>query len=263
MDGISLFKNGIGILLAEWKNKLVTNERNWVDNSLAESSKVAGSVAVAWLSLALGRQPLDEEVQKLLGELLEDPAAPARARRLLGEMLMSPSRGRRARLAAVFVAGPKICQTPDDRDRLDALVERLLDDDVVTLRQLMGCESGAGFLLEEPHRKAIISGRRRVLPGGVDDRVGDDLPAPSAVSLDNLQALGLIGPSGTLSEDIQLPSGEMADFLPYFITHLGWFAIAKLEHQAIQAGIAAAECDGGSDREERRNGDPEAGGLDR
>jgi len=216
-------------LRESWKEK----EQAWVDRCLMETAQVGDLVAIAWLSLALGRKPFDDEVQEFVSGLIDDPTAPARVHRLLGEMLKSPSRERRTRLAAVFVAGPRICPEPEECDRLDALVERLFDDDVDALGQLATCDSPNGFLVEGPHGQAAIRGRRRFCPRGTREGL-DSLPTLSAVVLDTLEALGLIRFVGGFSESV---SADLS-FLPYYMTPLGRFLQTKLEDEAIRAGMA-------------------------
>jgi len=238
-----LIKESAKFLNGKLTESLAKKQADWVVSSLAEASNVGTCVAVALLSLALKRQPLDDEVQDFLGRLVGDPSAPARVRRLLGEMLMSPSRKRRARLAAVFVAGPSISSTSCDRDRLDALVERMLDDDVEALRQFVACDSTDGVLMEEPHRQASVSGRRHFcsVPFARDaaksGQAMPDLPTLSTLVLDNLEALGVIRAVGGFSQDVQLDSGH-AIFIPYFVTALGRFLQASLQHEAIRKGMA-------------------------
>ena len=221
--------------LAWRKESQAEKNRDWVEQCDREASQVTGAVAVALVSLALGAHPLDDSVQEFLASLVNDPSAPARARRLLGAMLESPSLERRARLAAVFVAGPKICPDPALRDRLDAIVEGLFDDDVVVLRQLAACDSLDGLLIEEPHRQAAISGRRRFCSGTASSgpRHWDALPTLSAIALDNLEALRLIRHDGGFSEAAkQLSSGEDLVLLRYSVTHLGRFLQASLQPRA-------------------------------
>ena len=38
---------------------------------------------------------------------------------------------------AVLIAGPKITESEADRDRLDLLVEQLLEEDIVTLKEIV------------------------------------------------------------------------------------------------------------------------------
>lgn len=238
MDGTTLVKKAIDFFLAESKERLAKKERDWVDKSLTEASQVARCVAVALLSLALGRQPLDNEVQRLLGELIDDPAAPARARRLLGEMLMSPSRQRRARLAAVFVAGPRVCQTPDERDRLDGLVERLLDDDVTALAEFARNDSIDGFLVEN----RVLDGKHRILSKELPRPLpGQPFSTVSAVVLENLQALGLVSEAGNSPDQEILGPGDLAIFFTHAFTRLGRFVQSSLQHEAIRAGVEAAK----------------------
>lgn len=233
-------KKSAEVFLAWLKERKAEKTRAWVEQCDREASQVAGTVAVALVSLALGAKPLDDTVQEFLASLVNEPSAPARARRLLGALLESPSRERRARLAAVFVAGPKICSDPALRDRLDALVEDLFDDDVVVLRQLAECDSLNGLLIEEPHRQAAISGRRRFCSGAASSgpRQWDALPTLPAIALDNLEALRLIRQDGSFSEAAKLSSGQDLFFLHYSVTHLGRFLQESLQHEAIQAGMA-------------------------
>jgi hypothetical protein len=240
LNAMALVEKSAGLLLNRMKELQGKKNQDWVDNYMMNSSQVVGAVAMALLSHAMGRTPLDEEFQKFISELFDDPAAWARAHRLIGEVLKSPSRERRARLAAVFAAGPSICLEPGDRDRLDALVERMFDDDVAALRQLAEVDSRDGLLIEEPHRQAAVSGRRRFCTATTGARPvkWDDLPMLPAVVLDNLEALGLIRQAGTFSEGAKLRSGEDLIALRYSMTHLGRFLQASLQNEAIRAGMA-------------------------
>jgi hypothetical protein len=224
-----------GLLHSRMKEAFAKKNQDWVDECLRQAAQVGECAAVALVSIAKKRSPLDEEVQEFVSGLVDDPSAPARMRRLLGEMLMSPSPEKRARLAAVFAAGSTICPEPGDRDRLDALVERLFDDDVDALRHLAACDSPDGFLLEGPHGQAAIRGRRRFCPRGTRGGL-DSLPTLSAVVLDNLESLGLIRSVGGFSELV----GDDLAFLPYFMTPLGRFLQTSLQHEAIRAGMAVA-----------------------
>jgi hypothetical protein len=243
LDAMALAEKSAGFLLVKLKELQGKKNQEWREKCMDDASKVAGAVAIALLSRAMGRLPLDDEFQKFMSELVDDPAAWARAHRLLGEVLKSPSRERRARLAAVFAAGPSICPEPGARDRLDALVERMFDDDIVALRQLVEVDSRDGLLIEEPHRQAAVSGRRRfcTAAAGVRPVHWDALPTLPAVVLDNLEALRLVREDGSFSEDAKLPSGEQLVFLQYSVTHLGRFLQASLQNEAIRAGMAVEE----------------------
>jgi hypothetical protein len=240
-DAIALIAKSTGLVVKKLEELQKKTNQDWNDTCMINNSTVVGAVATALLSRAMGRPPLDDEFQKFMSDLVDDPAAWARAHRLLGEVLKSPSSQRRARLASVFAAGPSICPDPGDRDRLDALVERLFDDDVETLGRLAEVDSRDGLLIEEPHRQAAVSGKRRFCSAAAGARPvqWDALPTLPAVVLDTLEALGLIRQDGSFSEDAKLSSGEELFFLLYSVTHLGRFLQASLEDEAIRAGMTA------------------------
>jgi hypothetical protein len=118
---LTVFKQVATWFRAELERTTKKRQEDWIVECLADASKVSTAVAVSLLSIALGREPLDDEVQALLHDIMGSPAAPARIRRLLEEMFRSPSPRRRARLAAVFAGRPIIVDNPDQRDRLDIL----------------------------------------------------------------------------------------------------------------------------------------------
>jgi len=254
VDALTVIK-GAGYLKDRLDERLAKKQEDWFNSSLAEFAQVGGTVAIALLSLALHREPLEDEVQEFLVSLVEGPSGPARVRRLLGELLMSPSRKRRARLAAVFFAGPGITSTPDDRDRLDILVARLLDDDVEALRQLAGLEEN------KPDGGAERGANLGFLIGGRDGLPVDSTlrvcsiavmkRAPSVRSLEdwsgwlgfsrivvnNLEAAGLVQSFSTFSDE--LPGGKVV--MPYEVSPLGHFLLTSLNHEAVCQGVAVID----------------------
>jgi hypothetical protein len=108
----------------------------WFEKCVAEATQVGQTVAIALIAAAKGSEPLDDDVHQFVRTSLDDGTFLPRCHRLFTECLRSPSARRRKRLASVLVGGPHVTRGADDRDRLDMLVERLLDDDVDALRHV-------------------------------------------------------------------------------------------------------------------------------
>jgi hypothetical protein len=236
---------------AELNNKVRKQQEDWVTTCLAEASQVATAVAVALLSIALNCKPGDDEVQKFLQEVIDDPAAPARIRRLFNEMFTSPSRPRRARLAAVFAGGPRLADNAIERDRLDILAENLLEEDIETLsllydlwrrfparvdkaKDLVFWEGQRGEFYSETHwpvRCTSILERE-------DSKAYDwsNWPVPSRTSVRSLESAGCLS---VIHGHISV-GNDSNIYIEFEITELGTFAATKLAHEAIQTAIGLA-----------------------
>jgi hypothetical protein len=145
MDALSLGKAGAAV--ARWFNQRQKEAvRAHYDACILEIAQAADAVAAAVVAASIKQDVLSPAVQAVLEEELGTPHFAARAHRLFTEMLSSPSKARRRRLAAVLIGGPQAVQEPDELERLDILVARLLDPDV----NLLAC------IADEAKRAAAI-----------------------------------------------------------------------------------------------------------
>jgi hypothetical protein len=123
------------------KNRQKT-ENQWERKCLAEATEFGTALVVALLARELGRHPYDDEVQEHLRRLTEGGAFAARMHRFIPELFKTTSAEKRKRLAAALIGGPAVVKSADEQDRLDILVEGLLDEEVHLLGRMVHLRSG-------------------------------------------------------------------------------------------------------------------------
>jgi hypothetical protein len=164
-------------------------------------------------------------------------------------MVNTPSTKRRARLAAVLFGGTHATKAPHERDRLDVLVQQLLDEDVEALGAIAGA-AGAGSGRESIVNLLHFSEAGDLwYPSPVRRRRIDAIPPDSApitgVTIAALSSFGCIDSvqgtffGGSEEPGPTPPPSEWYPFRPTFLTALGRFVIEQLAREPIASGARA------------------------
>ena len=95
MDGTAFLTKVAALAYRKLSEKVAENDRKIIDQVLTEHAQVAHAVAVAAISIAMGKDHFDEDVQGFIEQGINNPRFPARLRRLFQEALMSPTKRRR------------------------------------------------------------------------------------------------------------------------------------------------------------------------
>lgn len=220
-------------------------------------AQVGYMVARAIVAASLEREPTDSDVDGFLRSTIEGSSDfYGRFARLWPEGIKTASRQRRKLMATALMAFPSVVPDPLRRERIDRVIERLLDDDVALLHRLVDQDRNAppprpdsqNCRLYFLYRAAERNGSGWAVPGAALDRPDDHEDVDIArhllcdeTCLANLVGTGCIRLSelGRRFSTDATADGRWFEVLGLHVADLGRAVVDALRDPRTAAGIQA------------------------